>query len=187
MLIQNNKTGVSGGDLVYMIASILMFLIFYAGIPLGILVGDGELFGLMGVYIIYLIWSCCHASTAYISHLTELEQVFKNISAAIKSPPSIIFVIQNYHYETRRSTNSKGKTTTRRVRVNTHFAAVPFMFNNWKDKSPPASTLHFLSVLHLARLKTEKFFMYSPHAMSNRNQQQAMFIMYNRRDTHFDF
>jgi len=72
MLIQNNKTGVSGGDLLYMIASIIMFCIFYAAIPLGLLVGEGELFSLMGVYIIYLIWSCCHASTSYISHLTEL-------------------------------------------------------------------------------------------------------------------
>jgi len=63
MLIQNNKTGVSSGDLVYMVCSIVMMLIFYAAIPLGAFVGDGELFSLMGVYIIYLVWSCCHAST----------------------------------------------------------------------------------------------------------------------------
>jgi len=73
MCIQSNKTGVSCGDKVYMVCSIIMFLIFYAAIPLGAIVGDGELFSLMGVYLIYLIWSCCHASTSYISHLVELD------------------------------------------------------------------------------------------------------------------
>jgi len=158
MLIQNNKTGISGGDLVYMCFSIFMMLVFYAAIPLGLFIGDGELFSLMGVYIIYLIWSCCHASTKYISHLVELDQVFANVSAAIKSPPQITFTIQNYHYETRRRTNSKGRTTTHRVRVNTHYAAIPFIFSQWVDRSPPANTLHFLTVLKLARLRTEKFF-----------------------------
>jgi len=116
----------------------------------------------MGVYLIYLIWSCCHSSTKYINNLTTIEQTFVNIKAAIKSPPAISFHIQCYHYETRtyyeRDNEGNSQMRTETVRVDTHRAQEMFAFNKWEDRSPPASVLHFLSVLLLARLRTYKIF-----------------------------
>jgi len=75
---------------------------------------------------------------------------------------------------------------TETVRVDTHSAMEMFAFSQWEDRSPPASVLHFLSVLLLARLRTYKIFQYSPRAWMNRQQQYAYFIRCNDRDTHYD-
>lgn len=87
MKIQANESGVSGCDKFYVTVSVFLMIAFYGAIPLAIITQMDELFGIMGVYVIYIIWSCCHASTKYINNLTTIEQVFVNISAAIKSPP----------------------------------------------------------------------------------------------------
>jgi len=100
MMLMANDTGVTSCDIFYAITSVLLAIAFYAAIPLGIIVGP-QLFGIMGVYVIYLIWSCCHHSTRYIANLTPLEQMFVNIEAAIRAPPIVTFHIQCYHYETR--------------------------------------------------------------------------------------
>jgi len=92
MLIMVNDSGVSFGDYVYIGASIFMMLTVYAGIPLGLVVTK-ELFALCGLYLIYVIWSSCHASTWYRSGLKTLSETFKNISKAIKSPPIVTYHI----------------------------------------------------------------------------------------------
>ena len=78
MMIMANDSGVTGGDIFYCLTSVFLGIAFYGAIPLGIMVGP-ELFGIMGVYFIYAIWSCCHYSTRYINHLTPLHEMFKNI------------------------------------------------------------------------------------------------------------
>jgi hypothetical protein len=167
MLIMVNNSGVSACDKFYIVVSVLMMLTVYAGIPLGIIIGP-QLFGLCGAYLVYLIWSCCHHSTRYVCNLKTLKETFKNIERAIKAPPIVTFHIQNYHYETRtyteRDADGNTQTRTETVRVNTHAATEHFHFDRWQDRSPPASTLHFLSVLLLARLRTYKFISYSPKA-----------------------
>jgi len=78
MMIMANDSGVTCCDVFYCVVSVILAIAFYGAIPLGILIGP-PLFGIMGVYLIYVIWSCCHHSTRYINHLTPLEQMFKNI------------------------------------------------------------------------------------------------------------
>lgn len=82
MLIMVNNSGVSAGDYCYIGSSIFMMIAVYAGIPLGLVVTT-ELFGLCGLYLIYVIWSSCNASTWYISNLKTLTQTMENIKAAI--------------------------------------------------------------------------------------------------------
>jgi alpha-amylase/alpha-mannosidase (GH57 family) len=121
--------------------------------------------------MVYIIWSCCHSATKYMTGLLTISEMFKNVELAIKTAPSVMMHIQNYHYETRHYTtrDSKGNThhRTKRVRVNTHAATEPFLFTQWQDQSPPASTLHYLSVLLLTRLHTYKTINYSPAALTS--------------------
>lgn len=49
----------------------------------------------------------------------DLQVYLLKLGAA---PPEIKYYIQNYHFETRTYTDSKGNTHTRTVRVNTHYA-----------------------------------------------------------------
>ena len=77
------------------------------------------------------------------------------------------------------------KTRIKKVKVNTHSAWEGFDFS-WEDRSPPASSLHFLSVLLLTRLKTYKYVEYSPKASSNYDKQYARFIRENNMDTHYN-
>jgi hypothetical protein len=93
MKIQANNSGVSCMDKLYVTTSFFLMVAFYGAIPLGIITQNETFFAIMSVYIIYLIWSCCHPATKYISNLTTIEQNFVNIQAAIKSPPQIYFTI----------------------------------------------------------------------------------------------
>jgi hypothetical protein len=71
--------------------------------------------------------------------------------------------------------------------VNTHRATEPFHFDHWQDRSPPASTLNFLSVLLIARLRTYKEIDYSPKASKSFAKQKKKFIKRHHRDTHYDY
>jgi hypothetical protein len=192
MLIQTNESGVSACDYFYIFASLGMMCLFYAAIPLGIVfIDERYLYPMITSYVIYLIWSCCHPSTRYISNLVTLDQTYRNINSAILAPPSVEFHIQCYHFETRihtsRDSNGRHRTTTHRERVNTHRATSPFQFRLWEDRSPPSSVLHFLSVLSLSRLQTKKKILYGPEASYNFQCQKNDFIRFNNRDSQFDY
>jgi hypothetical protein len=58
----NNDSGVSCCDITYAIFSVILFLGFWGSITLGILVEPG-FFGIMGVIVPYVIWSCCHPTS----------------------------------------------------------------------------------------------------------------------------
>jgi len=60
-------------------------------------------------------------------------------------------------------------------------------FGKWEDRSPPADTLNFLSVLLLTRLETTKEIIYSRRADSAFREQKNKFIMYNNNDKEYDF
>jgi len=182
MMIMANDTGVTTCDIIYAITSVILSIAFYAAIPLGIL-NDPMLFLIMLVYLIYLIWSCCcNSATRYIKNLTPLNEFFDNIKMSIKADPIIVFHIQCYHYKT----SGTGKNKKKR-RVNTHRATQSFNFSKWEDRSPPAETLHFLSVLLLTRLHTSKTISYSPRAKRELDSQQISFLSMNKRDTSYDY
>lgn len=58
-------------DYMYYILSFIFMVCFWTGIPLGLMIGR-QLFGLMGVWVIYMIYSCCTDSCKYIQNLVEL-------------------------------------------------------------------------------------------------------------------
>lgn len=141
--------------------------------------------------LFYWIYSCVTSSTAYIRNTTPVKNVYTNVDAAIRSPPKCYMTIQCYHYETRVvvDRDSEGNTTTRTVteRRNTHYASEDFPIYSWMDRSPPSSTLHYLDVLHLVRLRTYKTVNYSPGAMTRLTWAKRSFIVRNDWDTHYDF
>ena len=162
----------------------------YAGIPVGIMYGNGG-YALFTAAIFYWIYSCCTSSTKYIMNTTALKQVFANVDAAIRSPPDCSMTMQCYHYETHIVTerDSEGNTSTRTEtrRVNTHYAREVFPIYSWVDRSPPSSTLYYLDVLHLVRLRTYKTVNYAPGAMNRLTWAKRSFIVRNDWDTHYDF
>ena len=99
-------------DIFYVIISIIFMLAFYGAIPLGIII-DPNLFTIMSVWVIYVILSMITASCKYVRNVVGLPGVFKNIEAAIESPPKMTMSIQNYHHEKKSRTlrGPQGKTT----------------------------------------------------------------------------
>ena len=96
-----------------------------------------------------------------------------------------------YHYETftETSTDNEGNTTTttRTEKVVTHTATENWAVRKWSDSSPPASTLHYLDVLKLARLRTYKHFFYTPAAQMRKRADEMSFRARHSRDVHNDF
>ena len=87
-------------DIFYVLISIIFMLAFYGAIPLGIII-DPNLFAIMSVWVLYLILSMMTGTRRYIRNVVGLPDVFKNIEAAILSPPKMSMTIQNYHNEKR--------------------------------------------------------------------------------------
>lgn len=143
------------------------------------------------VIIIYWIWSCITSSTKYICNTTEIDRVYRNVDAAIQAAPVCNMRIQCYHYEnhhfTEKDADGNTRHRTERRRVNTHFAQQRFAFTLAIDQSPPSSTLHYLDVMHLVRLRTYKNISYSPQAMASYEHQRMMFLFMHRRDVHYDY
>ena len=86
----------------------------------------------------------------------EFDYCMKNIKEAIMRPPSMILHIKNYHWEEKKVQNSRGETSTKKVKVYTGEAREPLPFTDWSDLSPPAESLDYVDVLHITRLFTNK-------------------------------
>jgi hypothetical protein len=85
----------------------------------------------------------------------DITDIFTNIEAAILEPPTITFRISCYHME-RRTRSTKNGTKTYYVRVETFSTSKELEIKKWEERSPPISSLHFLNVLLLTRLTTDK-------------------------------
>lgn len=70
--------------------------------------------------------------------------------------------------------NDRTRTVTRRV--NTHRATEELVFNNWVDKSPPSSALHYIDLFLLTRIYTFKYVNLGPKAYRNYINQKNNFI-----------
>jgi len=62
-----------------------------------------------------------------------------------------------------------------------------FKIKKWEDRSPPSETIHFLSVLLLTRLHTDKQIQYSSKASNRFDKKKRKFIKHNNRDDHYDY
>lgn len=181
------KTGLSGADQCYVIFAIIFMIAFYGAIPLGIMSYNPVFFSIMSVWLVYCCWSmCCNKATKFITGLIPLQQVYPAISAAILVGPSVSMVIQNYHYVTRRVKTKNGYRTSRH-RVNTHRHEHHMSIPQWMDQSPTVSTLNYLEVIAMTRLRIKRDVDYSPHAKSRRESEKSMVIRNHKRDRHFDF
>ena len=138
-------------------------------------------------YIVYLCVSGFTDTTKYIFNKMELDECMGNILVAIRNPPKMLMIIKNYHYETRTTTDSKGNTKTKRVKVYTHRAEEPFHFVEWIDKSPPPETLNYVETIHLTRLFTHKIINMSARASGSYEVQKHNFIKRNWRDDHYEY
>ena len=78
MQINTRTSNLSCGDCFYVVFSICLMLTFYAAIPVGILI-DNSYFGIMGVYLIYIIYSACTGATKYINNLKELPVLMRDV------------------------------------------------------------------------------------------------------------
>lgn len=75
-------------DWFYFITCVFLMLVFYVGIPVGLITEQTPAFGGVGfVWIVYIISSCCTNSTKYICNTVDLVQTFKNIDMAIAARP----------------------------------------------------------------------------------------------------
>ena len=60
MLIMTNNSGLSCGDIAYMIVSFCLMVLIYGCWPLAKWTYEPLFLIFFSVYIIYVIWSCCH-------------------------------------------------------------------------------------------------------------------------------
>lgn len=199
MKIQANNSGLTQCDRFYVIVSIFFFILFIAGVGTGtaghVIGRGGE--GLTMGYVLCSTWailwvvSFCQTATRYICNLVLLDTVFKNIDECIKRPPEVNFYLTAYHMETKTitSTDGNGNTTHREVKekVVTHRAEKQFKIKKWEDRSPPSKTLHFLSVLLLTRLHTNKQIHFSSKAHRRFKKKERKFIRKNDTDEHYDY
>lgn len=112
-------------------------------------------------YLIQIIETAATRCNDYLSHTVSSDHVDGLINNLRSKPPQIAFVIQNYHYETRIS-HSNGKTRTRRVRVNTHYAKEYFRYYEYYDTSPDSSAISYIKQTRTARINFGKIFNYTP-------------------------
>lgn len=106
------------------------------------------------------------------------------------SPPSMYMTIQNYHYETRyrrvRDQDGNERSESYQVRVDTHRASQDFV-GAWVDQSPPPSTLNYLDVMLLTRLRTYKTILWSPLTRMRYQREKSSFVHRHRSDVHYDY
>lgn len=106
-----------------------------------------------------------------------------NLSHCINTAPAIRLVVQNYHYEKRTSGSGKNRKT-RRVRVNTVRAEMPFEYQTWCDESDPVSSIGYLQSMRLTRFKVHKQTDMSPDVKQRYESMRQTFISTNSTDAH---
>ena len=199
MQIRTADTNLQSSFKLYLGVSALTFAGFWTGLGASAFIGFTRpnanlsylLMPLFFVWIIYIIVSFFTNASAYLRNMVVLPKVFENIQKAIQSPPEVSFHMRCWHNEERivESTDSEGNTTTRveTIQVTTHEAYQDWEVRSWSDSSPPASTLHYLDVLKMARLRTHKNFFYTPTAVMRKRHDESEFIARESRDEHNDF
>ncbi len=115
-------------------------------------------------YLLLFIETCCSQTRGFLSNILTPQDLQVYIQNLSNNPPHIKFWIQNYHYETRHYTDSKGNSHTRRVRVDTHFACEYFAWGDCVDKSPETDSVEVIKKYRLTRLVNGLKVTYTPDA-----------------------
>jgi hypothetical protein len=145
-------------------------------------------FAVTGIsYLFLLIETCCSQTYTFLSNVMSVDQVERYLTNLSDQSPQIKFWIQNYHYETRHYTDSKGNSHTKKVRVNTHHATEFYIWGDCVDKSPEPSCVDIIKQFKLTRLENKIDVTYSPEAFASLHNQEATFKHNHIRDVHWDF
>ena len=131
MLINLSKD-ISCSTYAYVFFSVLFMITFYGAIPLALYYHNNKLFGIMFIFVVYMIVSCSTDTQSYIDNLVDLPEVYKNIDKAIRSPPTKAFSIECFHYE-ERTYYEENRERKESVKVVTHSASQSFNCGNFVD------------------------------------------------------
>lgn len=115
------------------------------------------------VYIGMLIETFCGRTYKFMDNVEASARVGKVVNEVRVKPPELKFTIQNYHIETHYH-HRNGRTERRQVRVNTHYAELPFRFMEWYDASPDVSAMEYIKLHKLTRVVFEKHYELAPQA-----------------------
>lgn len=134
-------------------------------------------------YIFMVIETCFSLTRSYLTNVMPASTVEKYLHDLGSRPPTIKFWIQNYHHETRSSGGGgRGGSSTRTVRVNTHFACEPFLWSDCVDKSPEPSSVDIIKRFRLTRLSSGIETPFTPQAADSFRAQEERFKKSNIRD-----
>ena len=112
--------------------------------------------------------------------MLDFLEVLENINKCIKSPPCIVWHMECYHYKTVRTTDSKGRTKTKRVKVVTWRGSKTFEIKHWEDQSASIASLFYLQSMELTRLETSKNISYTGESSARYTQEKSSFIAANK-------
>lgn len=148
---------------------------------------------LIGVaYLIYLYECCKSDSLKFLRNQFEIVEYGNFLAQVKKNAPSVFFVVECYHYETRTTTstiyvNNVPQTTfqTHTVKVVSSTNSQQFKYASWSDTTgdPTGITSH-----KLIKLKVEKLLVFADDATEKEynRQKQIHTDTYKNRDTHFN-
>lgn len=112
-----------------------------------------------------------------------MHQLLHLLEESVKARPLLALDIQCYHKKT--TTDSKGRSKTRRV--NTHHAREEFLFTDWVDKSAPPDSMNYIDIFLLSRFNTLKDIVLSPAVRARYDVTYKDFIQRNNLDKQYDF
>jgi hypothetical protein len=132
---------------------------------------------------LYLIDSFYNPFSSYVWNLRTRVESYQFLAKLSDTRPNLWWHIQCYHYETRTYRDSKGRTQTRQVRVNTHSASGHYAFSSWRNIGPPP----LISAVKAMRIRLDKEYTFADaETKSDYDMKFAGFIAANDRDTHKD-
>lgn len=136
-------------------------------------------------YLIYLVESYCSKTARGLRNVAEPMGLIVFHKTMVATGPVIRWTIQCYHYErrTRTYTDSDGhrRTTTERVRVDTHRASATYNIQGWSDASH-APRFTNTRLTQVSYIKTHSF--RDAQAEERHNTEYRTWINLNDRDTH---
>lgn len=122
--VNKNEKGVTCGDLCLALVSCVLFVVYFICVPFylaeldtSILRGDSDGSFIAAAVFVWIVWMCmarfCSDTASYIGNMQDFVEALENIDLCIKSPPSVHWHMESYHYETRTRTVTDGEGNTR--------------------------------------------------------------------------
>ena len=159
--------------------------------------GNPAIFASFGVsYLVYIILEFCSPTSKYLCNKTSDQGIYQKMGQHFRTPPTIAFHCECYHYETVRHTrtNSEGKTetytTTERRTTYTETYSMPYyserdvsgLFYLNCDRA-------FVEKKHYIKLELKEEINFADAiSIYDYENEKAAFWRRNRfRDVHFDF